>query len=39
MVVEHVRLADAEGADRMKAFWRERLTELDSQLVGGGIDA
>jgi len=39
VVVEHVRLADADEAIRMKAFWRERLTELDSQLVGGGIDA
>ena len=28
IVVEHARLADADEAERMKAFWRERLTEL-----------
>jgi hypothetical protein len=28
VVVEHRRLADAEEAERMKAFWRERLTHL-----------
>lgn len=30
--VEHARLADAAEADRMKAFWRERLTALRAQL-------
>jgi hypothetical protein len=30
--LEHARLPDAEEAERMKAFWRERLTELRSQL-------
>ncbi len=33
--LEHARLADAEEAERMKAFWRERLTVLTSQLEGG----
>jgi hypothetical protein len=28
IVVEHARLADADEAERMKAFWRERLAEL-----------
>jgi hypothetical protein len=28
VAVEHARLADAEEAERMKAFWRERLTQL-----------
>jgi hypothetical protein len=39
VAVEHARLADAGEAERMKAFWRERLTALKSQLEGGGIDA
>jgi hypothetical protein len=39
VALEHARLADAESADRMKAFWRERLTALKSQLEGGAIDA
>jgi uncharacterized protein YndB with AHSA1/START domain len=39
VTVEHARLADAGEAERMKAFWRERLTALKSQLAGGGIDA
>ena len=34
VALEHERLADAEEADRMKAFWRGRLTELASQLEG-----
>lgn len=37
--VEHARLADAEEAERMKAFWREGLTVLKNQLEGGEIDA
>ena len=28
VAVEHARLADAEEAERMKAFWRERLSTL-----------
>jgi hypothetical protein len=39
VAVEHARLADAAEAERMKAFWRERLTALQSQLAGGGSDA
>jgi hypothetical protein len=35
VALEHVRLADADEAERMKAFWRERLTRLASQLEGG----
>lgn len=37
--VEHARLADGGEAERMKAFWRERLTALKSRLEGAGIDA
>jgi uncharacterized protein YndB with AHSA1/START domain len=37
--LEHVRLVDAEQAERMKASWRERLTALKSQLEGGETDA
>jgi uncharacterized protein YndB with AHSA1/START domain len=39
VAVEHARLADAAEAERMKAFWRERLTALRSQLTGGESDA
>jgi len=39
VVVEHVRLADADEAGRMKAFWRERLSALEARLEGGGSDA
>ncbi len=39
VAVEHARLADAGVAERMKAFWRERLTALQSQLTGGETDA
>jgi uncharacterized protein YndB with AHSA1/START domain len=39
VAVEHARLVDVEAAERMKAFWRERLTTLKSQLEGGEIDA
>jgi hypothetical protein len=35
VTVEHARLADADEAARMKAFWRERLTAL----AEGGLDA
>jgi hypothetical protein len=37
--VEHARLADAGEAERMKAFWRERLTALKAQLERAAIDA
>ena len=39
VALEHARLPDAEEAERMKAFWRERLSVLKSQLEGGGVDA
>jgi hypothetical protein len=39
VALEHERLADAEAAGRMKAFWRERLTALKVQLEGGATDA
>jgi len=32
VALEHERLADAEEAERMKSFWRERLAALASQL-------
>ena len=31
--VEHARLADADEAERMKAFWRERLSTLKAELT------
>jgi hypothetical protein len=37
--LEHTRLTDAAEADRMKAYWRERLTVLKSRLEAGEIDA
>ena len=36
VALEHARLADAGEAERMKAFWRERLGALRSQLAAGG---
>jgi hypothetical protein len=39
VALEHARLADAKEAERMKTFWRERLTALKSQVEAGGIDA
>ena len=39
LTVEHARLPDAGEADRMKAFWRERLTALKSQLEEVADDA
>lgn len=33
VAVEHARLADAAEADRMKAFWRERLSALKAMLA------
>jgi hypothetical protein len=37
--VAHTRLADAKERERMKAWWRERLDTLKSQLEGGQSDA
>lgn len=34
VAVEHERLPDVETAERMKAFWRERLTTLKTMLEG-----
>ena len=39
VTIEHARLADAREAERMKAFWRERLTSLKSRLEAGENDA
>ncbi|HLY35822.1 MAG TPA: hypothetical protein VKU35_03830, partial [Candidatus Limnocylindria bacterium] len=39
VAVEHRRLPDAPEADRIKAFWRERLSSLRSMLEGGDLDA
>ena len=33
--IEHARLRDADEADRMKAWWRERLSALKAQLESG----
>jgi hypothetical protein len=32
MALQHVRLADGEEAERMKAYWRERVTALKEEL-------
>jgi hypothetical protein len=39
VALEHARLPDAAEAERMKTFWRERLSALSSQLEVGEIDA
>jgi hypothetical protein len=39
VALSHERLPDADTADGMKAWWRERLTALKSQLEGGEVDA
>ena len=39
VAVEHRRLPDAAEADRIKTFWRERLSSLQSLLEGGELDA
>ena len=39
VALEHSRLADSEDRERMKAWWRERLTALRSGLEGGELDA
>jgi uncharacterized protein YndB with AHSA1/START domain len=33
VAVQHVRLPDRESADRMKAYWGERLTQLERVLA------
>ncbi len=30
--LEHARLADAEEAERMRAFWRQRVAALEAEL-------
>jgi Domain of unknown function (DUF4287) len=39
VTLEHGRLADAAEAERMKAYWRDRVSALKSQLERGEIDA
>lgn len=39
VALEHARLAGADERDRRKAYWRERLSTLKSQLEGGEVDA
>jgi hypothetical protein len=39
VALEHSRLADAEEAERMRAFWRERLAALQARLERGATDA
>ena len=39
VALSHERLPDAETADGMKSWWRERLTTLKAQLEGGEVDA
>jgi hypothetical protein len=39
VALSHERLPDADTADEMKAWWRERLSALKSQLEAGELDA
>src|SRR5262245_35375739 len=39
VALSHERLPDADSADEMKAWWRERLTELKAKLEAGELDA
>ena len=39
VALSHERLPDADTADEMKAWWRERLVALKSELEGGRTDA
>jgi len=39
VTVEHARLADAEQAERMKAWWRGHLDALKARLEAGQLDA
>jgi hypothetical protein len=34
VALEHERLPDADEAERMKAYWRERVTALKGELEG-----
>jgi uncharacterized protein YndB with AHSA1/START domain len=34
LALQHEKLADAEEADQMKAFWRERVSALKEMLEG-----
>ena len=38
VAIEHARLPDAEAADQMKAYWRDRLGVLKQLLEKGGRD-
>lgn len=39
VALSHERLPDADTAEEMKSWWRERLTELKVQLEAGELDA
>jgi uncharacterized protein YndB with AHSA1/START domain len=39
VALQHERLANGDEAERMKAFWRERLAALKAQLEAGELDA
>ncbi len=39
VAVSHERLPDADAADEMKSWWRERLAALKPLLEGGEVDA
>jgi hypothetical protein len=39
LALSHERLPDADSADEMKTWWRERLTELKAKLEAGDLDA
>ncbi len=39
VALSHERLPDADTAEEMKAWWRQRLVALKSQLEGGEADA
>lgn len=38
VALSHERLPDADSADEMKSWWRERLTELKAKLEAGELD-
>jgi hypothetical protein len=39
IALSHERLPDADTAEEMKSWWRERLTELKTRLEGGELEA
>ena len=39
VALSHERLPDADAGDAMKAWWRERLTELKTKLEAGELEA